>query len=93
MEEEEKETKKTDSKKFVVWLVWIVMALITLCTFIIAMFITKQIPDNLVELVQSIIRYAFIISCEFIGCNVIQKGVYAAKDIFGKNNTEDTDDR
>ena len=84
---EDKETKKTNSRKFVVWLVWIFMALVTLAAFIISMAITKQIPDSLVNLVENMLKYAFVISCEYIGVNVLQKGFYAIKDIFGTDST------
>lgn len=75
---------KAESRKFIVWLTWTFIAAITLGIFVIAEVVTKQTPESIADLVKLALKYFFIISCEYLGCNVLQKGIFAAKDVLSE---------
>lgn len=85
MEETNEEVdKKATGRKFSVWLIWLFISVLTFIIFGFVVFVTKTVPDNLVDLVKLSLKYFFFISAEYLGVNVIQKGIYAAKDVLGK---------
>lgn len=65
--------KKTQSRKFVVWLVWLIVSVALIVVALVTMLVTKSFPDNIVDLIKTVITYFFAISMMYLGMNVGQK--------------------
>lgn len=86
---EEKEKKKTDSRKFVVWVTWLIISIFILAWCAIVMFVTKEMADGLVNLIEKVLSWFFAVSMMYLGMNVSQKlGFAFAEKIINKKEEE-----
>lgn len=69
---EEKKTNKLQSRKFVVWLTWLVITI----GVIILSFVKSDSTDSLI---LEVLKYFFGVSMLYLGVNVAQKYIPAAK--------------
>ena len=81
---------KVQSRKFMVWLVWLIIAVLLLISIGVAIVVTKQTPDKLVDLFGTTLQNFFYISAIYLGVNVLQKGAFAIADVLSAKKEEES---
>lgn len=89
MEEQDVTKSKLSSRKFIVWLIWLILTLLYSVIFAIFSIKTGTIPESLIDFSKLIVKYFFIVSCLYLGVNIVGKGITTAKDILSSVDIEE----